>query len=49
MTINPSLVIGPNLVKCEFTSSQLISKIMSGAFPGMPVIKMPIVDVRDVA
>ena len=36
VTINPSFIIGPNIVKCQFTSSELLKKLMSGKFPGMP-------------
>ncbi len=36
VTINPTLVIGPNIVKCDFTSSQVLRKLMGGKFPGMP-------------
>jgi len=36
VTINPSLILGPNFVLGDFTSGVLIQKIMSGAYPGMP-------------
>ncbi len=48
-TINPSLILGPPLVPGDFTSGEVIKKIMSGKFPGVPVIQFPFVDVRDVA
>ena len=47
--INPALILGPNIVNNDFTSGVVIQKIMSGAFPGMPKIMFPIVDVREVA
>ena len=37
------------MINGDFTSGILINKIMRGLYPGMPVIMMPIVDVRDVA
>ena len=49
VTINPSFILGPNLIQSDFTSSTLVKKIMGGAFPGMPKVQLPIVDVRDVA
>jgi nucleoside-diphosphate-sugar epimerase len=49
VTINPSLILGPALIASDFTSGALIQKIMSGAFPGMPKVQFPLVDVRDVA
>jgi nucleoside-diphosphate-sugar epimerase len=49
VTINPSLILGPNFVVGDFTSGEVIKKILSGKIPGMPVIQFPIVDVRDVA
>lgn len=49
VTINPSLILGPNLVSGDFSSGEIIKKIMTGGYPGMPVIQFPIVDVREVA
>ena len=49
VTICPSLVLGPNLNKAQFTSGDVIKKIMMREIPGMPKISMGIVDVRDVA
>jgi len=48
-TINPGFVIGPNLNTAFFTSGDVISKILTGEFPGFPDIRFPTVDVRDVA
>lgn len=48
VVINPGFVIGPNLIECEFTSSNLIKRLMSG-LPGVAKIMLPLVDVRDVA
>ena len=49
VTINPGLILGPNLVECSFSSGDIIKKIMTGGMPGMPKIQFPCVDVRDVA
>jgi len=48
-TINPGFVIGPNLVKEEFASGEFLKKMLMFEFPGAPLIKMPTVDVREVA
>jgi dihydroflavonol-4-reductase len=49
VTINPSLILGPSLITGDFSSGQIVIKLLSGKFPGMPKLMMPIVDVRDVA
>jgi nucleoside-diphosphate-sugar epimerase len=49
VTINPVLILGPSIIAGDFSSGQVIKKIMTGEFPGMPKIMMPVVDVRDVA
>ena len=49
VTINPGFIIGPNLNECNFSSGDIIKKVMTGGLPGIPKIKMPMVDVRDVA
>ena len=49
MIINPVLILGPSLITGDFSSGQIITKILSGKLPGMPKIMMSIVDVRDVA
>jgi dihydroflavonol-4-reductase len=41
--------MGPSLVDSDFTSGQIIKKLMDGVYPGMPKIMMPVVDVRDCA
>jgi dihydroflavonol-4-reductase len=48
-TINPGWVLGPNLVTCSFSSGDGIKQFMDGSLPSYPLIKMPLVDVRDVA
>ena len=49
MTINPGLVFGPNLNKAQFSSGDVVKRIMMNDFPGMPKVQLPTVDVRDVA
>eukprot|EP00347_Sterkiella_histriomuscorum_P002260 403368849 len=49
VTINPSLILGPAIVQSDFTSGQVIRKLLNGDFPGVPRINFPLVDVRDVA
>ena len=50
-TINPGLVLGPNLVKCQFSSGDVVKMLMIKGKrpPAMPHVQVPIVDVRDVA
>ena len=49
VTINPGLVLGPNLNECNFSSGDIIKRLMTGAMPGIPKLAFPVVDVRDVA
>lgn len=49
VTVNPGLVLGPNLNKAQFSSGDIIKKLMMKELPGVPLMQMPIVDVRDVA
>ena len=49
VTINPVLIMGPSLVDGDFSSGQIIKKLMDAVYPGMPKITMPVVDVRDCA
>lgn len=49
VTINPALIMGPSIIAGDFSSGQVVKKIITGTYPGMPKIIMPIVDVRDVA
>jgi len=48
-TINPSLVLGPQMSDDFSTSLELIKKLMDGSFPGTPDLSFSIVDVRDTA
>ena len=47
--INPALVLGPPLDDDICASLDLIRLMMTGAYPAMPDVSYPIVDVRDVA
>ena len=49
VTINPGLVMGPNLNKAQFSSGDIVKRVMMNDLPGMPKVQMPSVDVRDVA
>lgn len=49
VTINPGLIVGPTFVDNGFSSGELIGKIMNNEYPGMPMIMMPVVDVRECA
>ena len=49
VTVNPGAVLGPVLEKDYGTSPEIVLKLMTGAFPGIPDFDFPIVDVRDVA
>ena len=49
VTLHPSLIFGPVLIKTPFTSEEIIYKLMMGKFPGIPKINVALVDVRDVA
>jgi dihydroflavonol-4-reductase len=48
-TINPGFVLGPTLDKDFGTSIELIRMIMNGAYPAVPPIAFPVIDVRDLA
>lgn len=48
-TINPPAIFGPVLGKDISTSTQLISKLLTGGVPAAPRLMLGVVDVRDVA
>lgn len=48
-TINPGFVLGPALDRDFGTSIELIRLIMRGAYPAVPPIAFPVIDVRDLA
>ena len=49
VTINPSWIIGPVLCGRGFASEKLVIDLVNGKHPGMPKVKMGVVDVREVA
>ena len=49
VTINPTLIFGPILVKSPFASQDMATQVMLGKYPGNPVIYVGFVDVRNVA
>ena len=34
--INPGLVLGPNLNKCNFSSGDIVKQLLLGKTPGLP-------------
>ncbi len=48
-TVNPGLVMGPPLDSDFGASLELVQMFLKGKFPGAPRVKMPCVDVRDIA
>lgn len=48
-TIHPGLVVGPALDKDFGASIEIVRMMMTGAYPAMPPVYYPLVDVRDVA
>ena len=49
VVINPSIVIGPSMVKAVNESNKIFVDLMSGAFPAIMALTWSFVDVRDVA
>ena len=48
-SINPTLILGPAIVKTDFTSGELIKQFMTNKLIGIPKINFACVDVRDCA
>lgn len=48
-TVNPGFVLGPLLDKRLGTSAEVIRLFMTGAYPAVPPVFFPVVDVRDLA
>ncbi|GAB5518708.1 MAG: aldehyde reductase [Rhodothermales bacterium] len=48
-TINPGFVLGPMLDDRVGTSAQVLQLLFQGAYPAVPPIAFPVVDVRDLA
>ena len=49
VTINPGFVLGPALDEHIGTSLSVIKLFMTGAYPAVPPVAFPVVDVRDLA
>lgn len=49
VTINPGFVLGPALSPDANTSLDVLLMMLKGAYPAMPAVSFPIVDVRDLA
>lgn len=47
--VNPGFVLGPSLSAETNTSLQVIDMMLTGAYPAMPPVAFPVVDVRDLA
>lgn len=48
-TVNPGFVLGPLLDARFGTSLEVIRLFMTGAYPALPPVSLPVVDVRDLA
>jgi dihydroflavonol-4-reductase len=48
-SVNPGLVLGPALDRDIGTSAEIVQMFLRGKYPGAPRMKIPCVDVRDVA
>jgi len=48
-TVNPGFVLGPSLDSDLGTSLEVIRMFLKGAYPAVPPVSYPVVDVRDVA
>ncbi|TNV77432.1 hypothetical protein FGO68_gene210 [Halteria grandinella] len=49
VVINPGAIMGPTYVNNGFASGEFMSDLLSGKFPRMPKVMIPLVNVRDVA
>ena len=49
VTILPGFVLGPNLNEAQFSSGDVIKKLMMRELPALPHLSFVMVDVRDVA
>lgn len=48
-TINPGMILGPSMIKTDFSSGKVIKSILTGEFGGVLPLSFPTVDVRDCA
>jgi hypothetical protein len=49
VTLHPTFVIGPTIIREDNSSVGGIAKFMNSSLPGVPKLMTPCVDVRDVA
>ena len=49
VTINPYAILGPFLGSPEFSSAEIMIKLMTNDLPGMPRVMLGAVHVKDVA
>lgn len=49
VSVIPSLVLGPPLIKGDYSSGNYLKMLLQGKMPALPRIKLAIVDVREVA
>lgn len=49
VTINPGMIVGPNLVTTYNVSCELTKGLLMGELPGLPYMRLPSIDVRDCA
>jgi dihydroflavonol-4-reductase len=49
VTIHPGFVLGPGLDRDAGASLEVIKLFMTGAYPAVPPVHFPVVDVRDIA
>ena len=47
--INPGLILGPTLIPGDFASASFITQVLNGSLPGIPRVKIALVDVRECA
>ena len=49
VSMNPGLILGPNLVTTRFSSGDMMAGVITGGMPALPACHFPMVDVRDCA
>ena len=48
VTILPGMIQGPSIIPTEGFSTSNVKMLMTGMYPALPNVRLPIVDVRDV-
>ena len=49
ITVHPAFILGPPITKGSFSSEEVMRKVLTGGFPGLPKTMISYVDVRDCA